>query len=35
MGILFFEMHTPPPLIYILFFPIILGGYHGIKEKKA
>ncbi len=34
---LFNEMHTPPPPppIYILFSPVILGGYHGIKEKKA
>ncbi len=30
----FWNAHPPPPHI-ILFFPIILGGYHGIKEKKA
>ncbi len=33
-GILFFEMHTAPLDIF-LFFPLILGGYHGIKEKKV
>jgi hypothetical protein len=35
-GILFFEMHTPPlPSNIFLFFRVILGRYHGIKEKKA